>query len=220
MARINVNKKGTINNDAIKKYKMLDTLSKDFQKEIAKHAQKLFDAANKRLKRIEQAKLTSPAYISAMKRGGKFSGRGLSKPENWNQLMREYSRVVTFLNLETSTLGGARRYEKKLSDLVGDITNDKREIIFDAFSMVEEMGMVSAEIYGSERLIQQIAAVIDNDTYTDLEKYERGSREYIEKLSSLVEGIKKDVDAFYRNFNEKSENDWDYFLHLSFDDES
>ena len=222
MSKVTVKKEGSFKNPV--KYKMIDTLTKEFQKEVAKDAQRLFDAANKRIKRIEQAGLTeSPAYIANKKKGGKFSGRGLKNAENWNLLMHEYGRVINFLNMETSTLGGARKYEKKIISLIGDnVEGDKREIIFAALSRIEELGNISAEIYGSDRLIQEIANKIDEDTYFDFMSMEKGSRKWNEKLDTIIEGIKKDVDEFYRQEigNDNADGlDVDYFLSLDYDND-
>ena len=67
--------------------------------ELAKVTSTLSSAANKRLKRFEQADETSPAYSQAMKTG-KFSVAG----KNVNQLRAEFNRAKQFLESRTSTI--------------------------------------------------------------------------------------------------------------------
>ena len=49
--------------------------------ELRQAVSKLASAANKRLKRMSQSELVSPAYIEAIDSGGKFSTRGKSELE-------------------------------------------------------------------------------------------------------------------------------------------
>lgn len=75
---------------------------------------RLSSAANKRIQRIEDKGITTPATREAERGGGRFSAKG----KNLNQLRSEYKRVKSFLKSETSTLKGykdfAKRFEEKL----------------------------------------------------------------------------------------------------------
>ena len=177
-----------------KKYKMLDKIEKAYQKEIAKHAQRLVDAANKRLRRMEQAKIMSPAYYAVMESGGYFSGKGFSG--NWNQLMHEYNRVIKFLNMETSTLGGARKYDKKIQNMLGgNVTDNQRKLIFEIFDKMEEMDVLGVEQYGSDKLINYISSNVQSDLSSA--KADIGSQEYIRIIEENLKRVEQEFIEVY-----------------------
>ena len=63
---------------------------------------RLASAANKRLKRAEQANLDSPAVKEALESGGKFTAKG----KGLEGLKAEFVRLKTFLQYKTSTIKG------------------------------------------------------------------------------------------------------------------
>lgn len=178
-----------------KKYKMLyEVVDKAYHREIAKHAQQLVDAANKRLRRMEQAKILSPAYHAAMNSGGYFSGKGFSR--NWNQLMHEYNRVIKFLNMETSTLGGARKYDKKIQNILGgNVTDNQRSLIFEVFDKMEELDVIGVEQYGSDNLINYISSNVQSDLASA--KAEIGSQEFIRIVEENIHRTKQELVDVY-----------------------
>ena len=188
---------------SLPKYKMLENLGKEYQKQIAKHAQRLVDAANKRLRRMEQAKVMSPAYYAAMNGGGYFSGRGFSK--DYNQLMHEYSRVIAFLNNETSTLGGARKYEKKISALLGnrEITMAQRDLIFEVFHKLEEMDVLGSNLYYRD-LFEYISDNVASDKALAISQMARDSAEYQRAVDENLQTAKEYLSQIYDSIDNMS----------------
>lgn len=184
----------------LKKYEMVSDVSKMERSEIYKHASKVFSAANKRIKRITEAGLLSPAVDAVEKEGGKFSAKGKDR----NELLHEYARAVKFMNMKTSSLGGARTYEKNLENLVGKITPKKRSLLFDVFKRLEETNLVSAQTYGSDRLVQRISQEISKDKNVAIDELEKGTREYEEKLEELLTIVREELDDYYINELEAS----------------
>lgn len=145
-------------------------LPQNFEKmkreELAKQLQPTIDAANKRLKRLEGLKTLSPALNSVMESGGKFSIRGKSR----NEVLKEASRAIAFINMKTSTVSGAKQFEKgfaaKLSNKAKDITNDQRKVLFDSFRKLEQISPVGLNIYGSDRLIRMLADEVTDTKYS------------------------------------------------------
>ena len=178
-----------------KKYEMLhNVVEKAYHKQYAKHAQSLVDAANKRLRRMEQAKIFSPAYYAAMNSGGYFSGKGFSS--DWNQLMHEYNRVIKFLNMETSTLGGARKYDRKIQNLLGgNMTDNQRKLTFEIFDKMEELDILGVEVMGSDNLINYISRNVQSDLSSA--KAEIGSEEYIRIVEENLEKAKQAIVEEY-----------------------
>ena len=96
----------------VKQY--LDMSASEFsklkEKELRKVVQTLADAGNKRIKRMNEAGLKSPAlnYIEHSKGGAHFSPKG----KKLNQLRAEYIREKNFLTAETGNIKGARKFIK------------------------------------------------------------------------------------------------------------
>lgn len=187
---------------SIPKYKMLETLGKEYQKQIAKHAQRLVDAANKRLRRMEQAKVFSPAYYAAM-REGYFSGKGFSS--DYNRLMHEYGRVIGFLNNETSTLSGARKYEKKIKGLLGnrEITMPQRELIFEVFHKIEEMDILGSNLYYRD-LFDYISENVASDKALAISQMDKDSEEYQQALDENLKAAKDYLSKLYDELDSMS----------------
>lgn len=145
-------------------------LPQNFEKmkrdELAKQLQPTIDAANKRLKRLEGLKTLSPALNSVMESGGKFSIRG----KNRNEVLKEASRAIAFINMKTSTVSGSKQFEKgfaaKLSNKAKDITNDQRKVLFDSFRKLQQISPVGLNIYGSDRLIRMLADEVTDTKYS------------------------------------------------------
>lgn len=168
------------------KYEMVEYAKRQTREELYKHAKQIFQNANRRLRNLEKNGLLSPAYAAAMKEG-KFGARG----KDYNQLTHEYARAISFLNLQTATVSGAKQYEKHIVSLVGDITPKKRALLFEVFRKVEETNLIGSKMYGSDRLIQRISEEVRGDKYSTLQDLDRNSKEYQQYLDEIIEKMGK-----------------------------
>ena len=169
-------------------------LPQNFEKmkrdELAKQLQPTIDAANKRLKRLEGLKTLSPALNSVMESGGKFSIRG----KNRNEVLKEASRAIAFMNMKTSTVSGSKQFEKgfaaKLSNKAKDITNDQRKVLFDSFRKLQQISPVGLNIYGSDRLIRMLADEVTDNKYS----FEATMQKALKELESEYEQFMQEQD--------------------------
>lgn len=169
-------------------------LPQNFEKmkrhELAKQLQPTIDAANKRMKRLEGMKTLSPALNSVMESGGKFSIKGKSR----NEVLKEASRAIAFINMKTSTISGAKQFEKgfaaKLSNKAKDITNEQRKLLFDNFRKLQQISPVGLNIYGSDRLIRMLADEVTDDNYS----FETTMQKALNELESEYEQFQMDND--------------------------
>ena len=178
----------------------LKQLPENFEKmkrnEFVKAIQPTIDAANKRIKRLENNKTLSPALNSVMESGGKFALKGKSR----NEVLKEASRAIAFMNMQTSTLQGAKKFEnnfsKKLSNKSKNITNEQRKILFDSFRKLEQISPMGLNLYGSDRLVRMLGdEVVDSnfDFNTTMQKalkeleleYEKKQAEYMNDLGDI-----------------------------------
>ena len=147
----------------------LKQLPENFEKmkrdEFVKQLQPTIDAANKRIQRLQSMKTLSPALNSVMESGGKFSLKGKSR----NEVLKEASRAIAFMNMKTSTVSGAKEFEKgfaaKLSNKAKDITNEQRKVLFDNFRKLQQISPVGLNVYGSDRLIRMLADEVVDENY-------------------------------------------------------
>ena len=169
-------------------------LPQNFEKmkrdEFVKQMQPTIDAANKRLKRLQGMKTLSPALNSVMESGGKFSLKGKSR----NEVLKEASRAIAFINMKTSTVGGAKQFEKgfaaKLSNKAKDITNEQRKVLFDNFRKLQQISPVGLNIYGSDRLIRMLADEVTDKNYS----FETTMQKALNELESEYEQFQMDND--------------------------
>ena len=169
-------------------------LPQNFEKmkrdEFVKQMQPTIDAANKRLKRLQGMKTLSPALNSVMESGGKFSLKGKSR----NEVLKEASRAIAFINMKTSTVGGAKQFEKgfadKLSNKAKDITNEQRKLLFDNFRKLQQISPVGLNIYGSDRLIRMLADEVTDENYS----FEATMQKALNELESEYEQFQMDND--------------------------
>ena len=136
------------------------------RKDLIVQMQPTIDAANKRLKRLQGMDTLSPALNSVMQSGGKFSIKGKTR----NEVLKEASRALAFINMKTSTVSGAKQFEKnfaaKLSNKSKNITNDQRKTLFDSFRKLQQISPVGLNIYGSERLVRMLADEVVDENYS------------------------------------------------------
>ena len=177
-----------------KQSKVAKQLPQNFEKmkrdEFVKQMQPTIDAANKRLKRLQGMKTLSPALNSVMESGGKFSLKGKSR----NEVLKEASRAIAFINMKTSTVSGAKEFEKgfaaKLSNKAKDITNEQRKLLFDNFRKLQQISPVGLNVYGSDRLIRMLADEITDDNYS----FEATMQKALNELESEYEQFQMDND--------------------------
>ena len=159
--------------------------------ELAKQLQPTIDAANKRLKRLQGLETLSPALNSVMESGsGKFSLRGKTR----NEVIKEASRAIAFINMRTSTVSGAKQFERnfaaKLSNKSKDITNDQRKTLFDSFRKLQQISPVGLNIYGSDRLIRMLADEVVDEKYS----FETTMDKALKELTKAYEDFQSEYD--------------------------
>ena len=90
---------------------------KQAQAEFRKEVSRLASLANKRIQRLEDAKLTdSPAYQKWVENGSvKFGVKG----KTYNQLQSEMARLNRFINAQTSTIRGINSNLKEMAANTG-----------------------------------------------------------------------------------------------------
>ena len=157
--------------------------------------QPTIDAANKRLKRLQGMETLSPALNSVMQSGGKFSIKGKTR----NEILKESSRALSFINMKTSTVSGAKQFEKnfaaKLSNKSKNITNDQRKTLFDSFRKLQQISPVGLNVYGSERLVRMLADEVVDENYSFEDTMNKALKELEREYEQFMQE-QDDLDPF------------------------
>lgn len=165
------------------------------RKDLIAQIQPTIDAANKRLRRLQGLENLSPALNSVMQSGGKFSIKGKTR----NEVLKEASRAISFINMKTSTVSGAKQFEKnfaaKLSNKSKNITNDQRKTLFDSFRKLQQMSPVGLNIYGSERLVRMLADEIVDENYSFEDTMNKALKELEREYEQFMQE-QDDLDPF------------------------
>ena len=172
-----------------------DNFSTMKRKDLIAEMQPTIDAANKRLKRLQGMETLSPALNSVMQSGGKFSIKGKTR----NEILKEASRALSFINMKTSTVSGARQFEKnfaaKLSNKSKNITNDQRKTLFDSFRKLQQISPVGLNIYGSERLVRMLADEVVDENYSFEATMDKALKELEREYEQFMQE-QEDLDPF------------------------
>ncbi len=166
-------------------------------RDLARATTRLVSAANKRLRRMQAAGITSTAYNRAMESGGFFS----VKDKSFAQIRSEFSRVRQFLNSKTSTLKGIKQIEKETIKSLekSGIKIDKSKIN-EVFKIYGELEKIDESVKIREykyKVLNAITSMPDNiDIDEKINQMQSRLREIYEQQTDL-EGRNKDVSGFF-----------------------
>lgn len=190
--RIKVTQKGK----KISKSQVKKDVSEMTRKELSKEMQKMVNTANKRITRLEQQGLVSPAYNAVMEGGGRFSTRG----KTLNQLRKEYARIQAFMQMSTATVSGAKTFTNKIDAMLGDTYSDTlKSKIFEAFRKVTSHFPPELNAYDSKNVLREIAdTIVENiDLHDNTEEDLNMALEI-----SIERAINKIVNTFMNGVDE------------------
>lgn len=161
---------------------------KQAQAEFRKEVSRLASLANKRIQRLEAAKLTdSPAYQKWVDNGGvKFGVKG----KTYNQLQSEMARLNRFINAQTSTIRGINSNLKEMAANTGIKYGTLKELRSKATSFFELASKVEQYL----RTVNDMASAIGYhkiweviNEYVEREKIDlSGAENNIDELSKMV----------------------------------
>lgn len=161
---------------------------KKAQAEFRKEVSRLASLANKRIQRLEAAKLTdSPAYQKWVENGAvKFGVKG----KTFNQLQSEMARLNRFINAQTSTVRGINSNLKEMAANTGIKYGTLKELRSKAASFFELASKVEQYL----RTVNDMASAIGYhkiweviNEYVEREKIDlSGAENSIDELSKMV----------------------------------
>ncbi len=188
-----------------KKYEFVTNITDANWEQLRPIAKAHIDAANKRLKRLENAGIVSKAYYAAMESGGKFSSAGFGKDKD--RMLKEWSRAVTFLNMPTSTMANARQYTEKIVNMLHlnnakEIPSEKQmRYLFRFYRMLEENDPSRIETVGSDSLIEYINDMINGELYDAINEMNKTDADFEQRIEEMFKQIEEGAARLYEELD-------------------
>lgn len=186
------------------------SLEDDAFKSLQKQAKTVFNRVNKRIRNIERNKgIVSPAYNALVKKRGEAPRFGLKGSYNdLKSLEKEYNLALSFDNMETSTVNGARAYTNNLKSKLplDKMSKDLVSNIFDVLHGLHER--MPDFIYNNTlQYTDYLETVIEVSENTDFNNMSRDELELsitqaVQKLAEkTANDINKDTAILNQQFN-------------------
>lgn len=170
--------------------------------DMSAEVRRIVNMANKRITRIKSDKtVISPALKALQKQGiDKFALRG----QTWEQQKETYFRAIEYLNQESSSLGGARKFtneflEKSGLHSKGGSPEQEEKYRNYAESIIDEYG---SEVMNNDRLmynavaqyfydmkVEQAQNEIERGTMEDIARDDKQMRDTANDISKAIETI-------------------------------
>ena len=163
---------------------------KQAQAEFRKEVSRLASLANKRIQRLEDAKLTdSPAYQKWVENGGvKFGVKG----KTYNQLQSEMARLNRFINAQTSTIRGINSNLKEMAANTGIKYGTLKELRSKAANFFE----LSSKVEQYLRTVNDMASAIGYNKIWEV------INEYVEREKIDLSGAENNIDELSKMVSE------------------
>lgn len=175
---------------------------------MSKEVRRVVNMANKRISRINADNtVISPALKALQKQGiDKFALRG----QTWEQQKETYFRAIEYLNQESSSLGGARKFtneflEKSGLQSKGSSPEQQEKYREYASSIIDEYG---SDIMNNDRLVynavaqyfydmkvEQAQNEIEQGTMRDLASANRQMRDNANEVADAIADIVDDMTS-------------------------
>ena len=188
----------------------LDAFNKLNEKELRSLTSRLVSAGNKRIRRLAEHDINSPA-MQGLGNEKSFSTKlpsDLSNQQKVNRLRNEFARARSFLTSETSTIGGYKKFVKRTKERLSKELNMPVKTIekklnvgkmFDLLHKAQEKGLVSSYrgSKGSAQARNMIAEIlIDNPDVNE---------------DTLMDYLEEQYDEWYEDSLEESEDETEEF---------
>lgn len=133
----------------------IQSFNKLSESDLRRYTSRLVSAGNKRIRKIESAGITTPAYrnLGTIKRFSTQVGKDLTGTQRLNKLRQEFSRVRNFLTSKTSTIRGQKAVVKAVKENLAKSTGLSMKEInkinlskgFETFHKLQESGRIPSK---------------------------------------------------------------------------
>ena len=182
----------------------LDTFNRLGEKDLRAITSRLVSASNKRIRRMKESGLYSPA-VTGLGTDVYFSVKlpsNVDVTQRINKLRSEFARSRSFLTKTTSTIGGVRRYQKKQDEEIEKIagkklTKKEKESVYSVLHKAQERGDVDAPgTQGSKQARDYLLSI-----YRKANRYMREEKKNIknEILDELIMDLYEEENDYFES---------------------
>lgn len=173
---------------------------RNYRKEVSRKA----SIANKRLRRLEEKGIKTPAYEKWENDGGEyFSIRGKS----YNEVQSELARIEQYLESATSTVSGAKEVVKNMMTNIGW----EKTKIKDAFKDFETMQKETKNFFELASKIEQYYRTVEDSAssigyekiWEAINKYVEENQKSLNVATDEVESLSKDIVNAMKEWDDK-----------------
>ena len=164
------------------------------KREYRKEVSRLASMANKRIKRLEANNLTdSPAFQRLIKDGiPKFSVKG----KTFNELQAETSKLMRFLNSETSTIRGINSNLKTMAKNTGI----KYKNISDLKAQSSKFFELSSKVEQYLRVVEDMASAVGyNQIWEVINEYTQDNKIALNSAETNIDDLVSTVSEILKN---------------------
>ena len=171
----------------------LDTFNKLKESELRALNSRLVSASNKRVRRLQQQDIISPA-LQSLRGNVKFSTKipqGLNVKQRVNYLRQQYARMRTFLTSKTSTLSGAKEVTKRIKQTISDkygveLTGKQLNNIHKIMEKLRKKGKIGGRgSQTSDMMFQKLS----NRIVESGGRLKYGTKKYMEKYEKIADNL-------------------------------
>ena len=173
---------------------------------LRKEMARVFQIANRRIQNIEKTGEFSPAVASLGLTGtegyskfriGKFNP---SIGGSWADAKREYSKVIAFLNMPTSTATGTREFNQQVKEQLG-VPDDLYGTIAD--KLLGDYNAVSTQMLNAIPYTDLVQEYYDRAYLSASSQMERDAKEIADNLQKAIdEDARQQVEAIDKGIDE------------------
>lgn len=180
----------------------ISEISKMDRKTLAKTVSTLASAGNKRVKRLKNKGIETPALRGLEKTGGNLSVKG----KDVNALRKEFMRAKTFLTAKTSTFKGYKAVQKEFEERIGGkLTPEQTKRFWSAYNKANEREPNFLKLYGSSQMQSYIREEIEQNKGLDSTQL---AEKAINRINELYEEEQAQGEEFdFGTFFEYGGND-------------
>lgn len=166
----------SVNMEKLQKMKMAQIMEMQYQT-LRPFAQQVFKMANQRYSRLQKSDLSfTPALDAVDDGGGKFyiSKYPANKAEYLNQLRSEVMRAKRFIEMKTSTVSQARKYDAKMKEtLGGNVSRESGAKVWELYRKAEQENFAGIQMYGSDNVASMIYESMEDMSDDEVLSYVR-----------------------------------------------
>ncbi|WP_407416492.1 hypothetical protein [Methanobrevibacter sp.] len=186
----------------------LDTFNNLNESQLRAITSRLVSAGNKRIRRLEEHNINSPA-LQGLGKNNRFSTKlssDVKKGNQTNKLREEFARARSFLVAETSTIKGFNKYKERTYERLSKEMHIPKESLkdildvnklFEIHHKLQQKGLISSYAHskGSIQGRNQIAEMLLSNPNLTAEEIERWYEENYEEVNKDQEETENETPS-------------------------